>query len=441
MKKKILTFLCALAAILCSGAVFAAPKTDVYIGITSAGGKRLPVIGMPALQTNGAYADAAGQIIYDTLRADILYARYFDVTADGPDFDVLSSNGRIESGTLKKVLQGWMKKRANYLIGAEVVYDAPYYVIKLYVYDVATQSPLFAKAYKGTQTSLRLLAHRAADQIILTLTGRRGIAETKIAFANNSTHHKEIYMVDYDGQNLKRLTNDNSIALLPRWSKDGKIYYTTYRYRNPDIFAIDLKAGKIAPVVIRGGLSLIGGVSPDGRALVFTSSSGANPSIYLYNLETGEKKQITNKHSVDGSPSYSPDGKFITFVSNRAGNPQIYVMELATGQTRPLTKTFNWSDSPQWSPTGEWIVFAGRESPYHPFDIFLVDLTGTQLRRLTTDAGSNEDPTWSPDGRFIAFTSTRGGGKRKLFVMDADGSAPHLVADLPGDTFTPHWSF
>ena len=323
----------------------------------------------------------------------------------------------------------------------DISYEQPYYTIKIYVYDVTTQAPVFAKAFKGNQASLRRLAHIAADQIIQTLTGRRGIADTKIAFANNSTRNKEIYVVDYDGQNLKKLTNDRSIALLPRWSKDGRIYYTTYRYKNPDIFAIDLKAGKIAPVIIRGGLSLIGGVSPDGKALVFTSSKGPNPSIYIYNLETGEKKQITNRQSVDGSPSYSPDGKYITFVSNRAGNPQIYVMELATGQTRPLTRTFNWSDSPQWSPTGEWIVFAGRESPYHPFDIFLVDLTGTQLRRLTTDAGSNEDPTWSPDGRFIAFTSTREGGKRKLYVMDADGSAPHLVADLPGETFTPHWSF
>ena len=73
-------------------------------------------------------------------------------------------------------------------------------------------------------------------------------------------------------------------------------------------------------------------------------------------------------------------------------------------------------------------------------DIFLVDLTGTQIRRLTTDAGSNEDPTWSPDGRFIAFTTTRN-GQRQLYVMDGDGSAPHLLADLKGDTFTPHWSF
>ena len=439
--KKILTYSFALIVLLCGAGVFAAPKTDVYIGITSAGGKRLPTIAMPRFQATGEGAIAAAQTVYDTLRADILYARYFDVSTDGPAFEVLAGDGTMDANKLKNVLSGWSKKRANYLIGGEVIYQEPYYTIKLYVYDVASQSSVFAKAFKGTQSSLRLLAHRAADQIIQTLTGHRGIAETKIAFANNSTKHKEIYVVDYDGKNLKQITYDKSIALLPRWSKEGRIYYTTYKYRNPDIFSIDLKAGKIAPVIIKGGLSLIGGVSPNGKALVFTSSKGMNPSIYLYNLETGEKKQITNKQSVDGSPSYSPDGRYITFVSNRAGNPQIYVMELETGQTRPLTKTFNWSDTPQWSPTGEWIAFAGRESPYHPFDIFLVDLTGTQLRRLTTDAGTNEDPTWSPDGRFIAFTSTRDGGRRKLYVMDSDGSAPHLIADLPGDSFTPHWSF
>ena len=238
---------CALAAVCCAASAFAAPKTDVYIGITSSGGKHLPVIGMPQLQAAKGQAADASRLVYDTLRADILYARYFDVSTDGPEFQAITSSGKVDAGKLKSILQGWLKKRTNYLIGGEVVYEAPYYIIKLYVYDVATRSPLFAKAYKGTQASLRLLAHRAADQIILALTGRRGIAETKIAFSNNSTRNKEIYIVDYDGENLKKLTNDKSIALLPRWSKDGKIYYTTYRYRNPDIFAIDLKAGKIAP--------------------------------------------------------------------------------------------------------------------------------------------------------------------------------------------------
>lgn len=419
------------ACLLSFSALFAAPKTDVYIGITSVGANRVPSIGMPAFQTSGPQAQEAAQEVYDTLRADLLFARYFDVYTQGPAF---------KTSQVSSMLTGWAKERANYVLAVDFSFTEPYYTMKVYVYDIATRTAVFSKAFKGTKSSLRRLAHIASDQIIAALVGKRGIADTKIAFSNNATRHKEIYMVDYDGKNLQKLTNDKSISILPRWSKDGRIYYTTYKYKNPDIFAIDLRVGKIAPIVIRGGLSLIGGVSPDGKALVFTSSGGSNPSIYLYNLDTHQKTRLTNKASVDGSPSYSPDGKYITFVSNRAGNPQIYVMELATGETRPLTRTFNWSDSPQWSPTGEWIVFTGRESPYHPMDIFLVDLTGTQIRRLTTDAGSNEDPTWSPDGRFIAFTSTRGNGKRQLYVMDVDGSAPHLIADLPGDSFTPHWS-
>ena len=406
-------------------------NTDVYIGITSVGNKRLPTIGMPAFAVDNETSQSAAQQVHDVMRADLLFARYFDVSEEGPAFSATK---------LSETMTGWARAKASYLLAGDVTFADPYYTIKIYVYDLSTRTPVFSKAFKGTQGSLRRLSHIASDQIVSALTGKRGIADTKIAFANNSTRHKEIYVVDYDGANLQKLTNDRSIALLPRWSKDGRIFYTTYKYRNPDIFSIDLRGGKIAPVIIRGGLSLIGGVSPDGSNLVFTSSGGSNPSIYIYDLVSHKKQQITNKASVDGSPSYSPDGKYITFVSNRAGNPQIYVMELATGQTRPLTKNFNWSDSPQWSPTGEWIVFSGREAPYHPMDIFLVDLTGTQLRRLTTDAGSNEDPTWSPDGRFIAFTTTRN-GKRQLYMMDMDGSAPHLLADLKGDTFTPHWSF
>ena len=431
LMKKSFSLLALVAVMFVSVLAFAAPKTDVYIGITSVGDKRLPAIGMLAFNYNDDKAQAAAVQVRDVMRADLLFARYFDVTEDGPAFN---------SKKLTETLTAWGRARASYLLAGDISYAEPYYTIKIYVYDISTRAPVFAKAFKGTQSSLRRLAHIASDQIVQSLTGKRGIADTKIAFSNNSTRNKEIYVVDYDGENLQKLTNDKSIAILPRWSKDGRIFYTTYKYRNPDIFAIDLRKGKIAPIIIRGGLSLIGGVSPDGKALAFTSSGGSNPSIYIYNLETHKKTRITNKASVDGSPSYSPDGKYITFVSNRAGNPQIYVMELATGETRRLTKNFNWSDSPQWSPTGEWIVFTGREAPYHPMDIFLVDLTGTQIRRLTTDAGSNEDPSWSPDGRFIVFTTTRN-GRRQLYMMDMDGSAPHLLADLKGDSFTPHWSF
>ena len=359
--KLLLLAVCAAGAF---SAAYGRPNADVYIGITSYGSQKVPGFGIPAFEAGGEQASQAAQEVQEVLRADLMHMRYFDVQESGPAFDKKNINESVSA---------WGKQGAAYVLSGSVSYEAPNYIIRLYVYDVSTRTAVFAKAYKGTEASLRRLAHVAADQIVSALIGKRGIADTKIAFANDATKHKEIYVVDYDGKNLQKLTNDKSIAILPRWSKDGRIYYTTYKYNNPDIFAIDLRLGKIAPVVIRGGLSLIGGVSPDGKALVFTSSGGKNPSIYVYNLETHKKTRLTNKASVDGSPSYSPDGKYITFVSNRAGNPQIYVMNLETGETRPLTRSFNWSHTPQWSPTGEWIVFAGREAPFHPMDIFLID--------------------------------------------------------------------
>jgi len=201
------------------------------------------------------------------------------------------------------------------------------------------------------------------------------------------------------------------------------------------------------------GLNIPGAVSPDGGKLVMTLSRGVNPHIYEMNLSDKQLKRLTFRpEDVDSSASYSPDGKFIAYISDRSGNPQVYILELATGKDQRLTR-LNWCDTPRWSPSGEWISFAGRENRKDQMDIFLTDITGSQLRNLTGGNGSNEDPTWSPDGRFIAFTSTRelesaadsapvrrmAYGSRRIYVMDSDGSAPHLAADIPGNALTPAW--
>jgi TolB protein len=414
----------------------AAKETDVYIGVSSKYDPgSLPKIAVAGFSARAAAPDGEKQAAAtagEVVRADLMRSRYFEISDDIRQPD---------TANLGKVLAECKEKRIDYLLFGQISAGAgaDQWEIKAFLYDSESKKAELAKSFKGSSKSLRRTGHILADNIVRLLTGRRGIADTKIAFANDSTGRKEIYMVDYDGYNLVKLTKDNSIALLPRWSGDAtKIYYTTYRRRNPDIFAIDLKEGIIKPVIKGGGLNLIGGVSPDDKRIVLTLSRGDNPNIYLQELESGLLSRLTDKYGVDGSPSFSPDGKFVTFVSNRSGNPQIYTVNIDTKESRRLTK-FNWTDSPQWSPTGEWIVFSGRAAAGHPIDIFIADITGGQLRQLTADAGDNEDPAWSPDGRFIAFTTTRG-GKRQIYVMDADGSAPHLVANIRGDSYTPDWS-
>jgi TolB protein len=68
-----------------------------------------------------------------------------------------------------------------------------------------------------------------------------------------------------------------------------------------------------------------------------------------------------------------------------------------------------------------------------------MDVGTREEKRLTQGDGANENPAWSPDGNFILFTR-RIGRKSELYVMGADGSAPHaLLSGLLGRSFTPDW--
>ena len=68
----------------------------------------------------------------------------------------------------------------------------------------------------------RTIAHRFADEIILRLGGGiNGIAETKIYFVSSRSGTKEIWVMDYDGQNQHQITHLGTISLSPRVSPDN----------------------------------------------------------------------------------------------------------------------------------------------------------------------------------------------------------------------------
>ena len=406
--------------------------TDIYIGVAPGVEVKKTSLGLarflparPDKPEDLALAEEFREIV----RADLLYSRYFDIKED--------ALSKANLDTTRESL-AWWKGLAGHLVTAKAQDAGSVWTFNARLHDLATGKVVLEKFYQGEKRAMRRAAHMFADDVVLKVTGRLGIAHSKLAFTNNATGRKEVYIVDYDGANLTRLTSDNSINLLPRWSQDAsRIYYTTYRWGNPDMFEIDLKAGKIRPFTTFQGLNIPGGFSPDGLTMVMTLSRGGDPGIYSLNIVTKQLKHLLKGFGVSSSPTWSPDGTQVAFVSDRSGNPQIYVLEMATGKTRRLTR-MNWCDSPSWSPSGDWIVFAGRETTKEKLNIFVTDLTGSQIRRLTNQAGDNEDPSWSPDGRFIGFTSTRR-GRRELFIMDADGSAPHPLTDLKGHTFTPNW--
>lgn len=406
---------------LAAALLLAAPAkagTEVYIKVAGQGSQaQLVSLFLPPFTaedpTRGEDSLAAKRL-RDVVRDDLLFSRRFDVLEDD-------------------------KTPAAWRLEAKAGRSADKLTLSAKLVNLQSNETVFERYYKQDARFDRSLAHKLSDDVVQAVTGKTGIAHTRVAFANDATGHKEIYVVDYDGAGLTRVTADGSIDLLPRFSPDGKeLAYTTYKDGNPDLFLLDLATGKSRPLSRDQGLNIAGGFSPDGTQMLMTLSRGKSPNLYVKSLTDGSVTQLTQHFGADSSPTFSPDGGQVAFVSDRAGNPEIFILDMTTRRVKRLT-SLNWCDSPSWSPTGEWIAFAGRANPKDKLDIFLVDVTGNQIRQLTNGETSSENPSWSPDGRFLAFTRREGPGS-VLYIMDADGSAPHKLGSIPGSSITPNWS-
>ncbi len=398
-------------------------QTEVKLALTGAAGQPNPGLALPPFEAEDPKVGADALLAKDLreiVRQDLMLSRRFEVTD--------------EDNAAEPV------KGATWRLTAKASKNADKVSVRVKLANAAGGETIFERFYRQDADWLRALAHRISDDIVKASTGRDGIARTRIAFANNRTGHKEIWVMDYDGDAVKRLTDNKSISLLPRFSPDGRsLAYTSYKDGNPDLWMLDLETGHSKSFSSEQGLNIAGGFSPDGTKILMTLSRGKSPNLYVRAVAGGgPAERLTSHFGADSTPTFSPDARQVAFISDRSGNPQIHILDIPTKAITRLT-SLNWCDAPAWSPTGEWIAFAGRAHNKDKMDIFLVDITGGQLRQLTHGEGSNEDPAWSPDGRFLAFSSTRG-KRSQIWVMDADGSAPRLMADVPGSSVTPHWS-
>ncbi len=329
------------------------------------------------------------------------------------------------------------------VIGAELLLKGSYVCIghslevEMRLYDVFWGRQILGKRALGDISHYRHLMHRLGNDIIQKLTGHLGIFLTKLAFVGNASGHKEIYICDYDGYNLKRITSDRSIALLPRWSSDGKkIMYNSYKDGGPMLYMKDIVSGTNKRISARSGLNIGASWAPDGKKVALTLSRKGDPNIYTIDLNGKIIEQLTSHWGIDVSPSFSHDGDKIAFVSNRSGSPQIYVLDLIRGTQERLTFDGNYNTSPSWSSLNR-IAFTSMSDGQ--FDIWSMDADGSKLRRLTENQGNNEDPCWSPDGRYIVFSSNRT-GRYHLYIMTGNGQNQRRITSLKGNQTAPSWA-
>src|SRR5438477_2132026 len=225
------------------------------------------------------------------------------------------------------------------------------------------------KAYtsEATDAGARLIAHQFADAIIELIGGSiRGIALTKIAYINERTIGvKELYVMDYDGNDSHAMTAYKSIIMTPAWSPDGeKIAFTSFRRGAPDIEILSRLDRRPLTFERAGGTTTTPAWSPDGSKIAFaTSRDGSNTEIYVADWNGKNMRRLTVNKAVDISPVWNPrTGREIAFTSDRNGSPQVYIMDAEGTNVRRLIEEGGHAVEPSWSPDGQRIAFAWQRS-------------------------------------------------------------------------------
>ena len=226
----------------------------------------------------------------------------------------------------------------------------------------------------------------------------------KIAFSLDG----EIYIIDDNGENLRRLTDHPARDRLPAWLPDGRhILFSSDRDRANHLYTMDLAGKNIKRVANENGRPA---VSPDGQWIAQTVAG----FLLLVDIDGLQRKEIRwrRPQGATGMAAWAPDGNRLAFIIRIPGVlNDIYVVDINGENLQQLTDHPRQDLYPAWSPDGQWIAFWSNRDGGNA--IYLMEADGANPKRLA----NGRSPEWSPDGQQIAFVS-RQEGIEGIFIID-----------------------
>jgi len=269
----------------------------------------------------------------------------------------------------------------------------------------------------------------------------------------------EIYLMEGDGTNRRRLTQNDAFDGFPALSSDGARIVFDHA---STLFLMNVDGTGQTPLVPGSSATW----SPNDQMIAFhASASGkgqpikidpgaatSDSDIFVLDVNLFLKnhtlpKNITNTPAdIDDDPDWSPNGQKIVFTSHAAtDNPinsasaEVYTMNPdGTGKIR-LTDNSEEERAPSWSPDGRHILFCCRRGG-PDFEICGMNADGTGQRQLTDNATGELTPSWSPDGKQIVFHRRVGERAQfQLFLINSDGTGEKQLTFPPGFNGFPNW--
>ena len=251
-------------------------QNRIYVSVGDPNFKKVLIAVEPTIKNHPA-ADE----FFKTLVEDLEYTGYFEML---PAQKLPSNTGGLTIGSFS--FNAFKALGVEFLVKSELRTNAGKVEAEVRLYDVNRGVQILGRLYPFVSkegSPGRELAHFTGNDVMKTLTGEDGIFRTRILMScGNKT--KEIYIMDFDGANVNKLTKDGNFALSPSWAPDGhRVLFTSYKpaakgaFVNPNLYLLDLAANKRSTLSAAKGLNTGGVFHPRENKIAYTFSQNGRP--------------------------------------------------------------------------------------------------------------------------------------------------------------------
>jgi Tol biopolymer transport system component len=237
--------------------------------------------------------------------------------------------------------------------------------------------------------------------------------------------------VTTSSQEAVNISNYKGPDLAPALSSDGRqVAFASDRDDpgNLDIYVMNVDGSELKRVTADPATDTRPAWSPDGQRIVFARAvDDGTLELWIVTTGDGSEVQLTRNEVIDFSPDWSPDGKWIAFQRYVGTNLEIFrVAPDGLNETR-LTNLPGEDRDPQWSPDGTAISFVRDEQETGTGAIFLMSAVDLEVRPIPLAVGVEiKEPAWADNGRGITFLAEGIGLNLRVETFSTDG---HSILD------------
>ncbi|MFQ5743331.1 MAG: PDZ domain-containing protein [Acidobacteriota bacterium] len=207
-----------------------------------------------------------------------------------------------------------------------------------------------------------------------------------------------------------------------------------------DIWVVDKQGGDARRLSSPPGEEQFPRFSPDGSMIAFSGNYDGNTDVYVIPAMGGEPRRITHHPSTDRLIDWTPDGRELIFASNRESGSrrfnQLYRVSARGGLPEKLPLAYG--EFGALSPDGRRLAFTPKSREFRTWkryrggmapEIWLFDLETYTARNLSNSDANDSQPMWHGDTLY--FVSDRGESQRyNIWAYDLDDDSARQVTDF-----------